>query len=261
MIAPACGSGGGDRSSPGRERLRFGRQNTFKIMQIEDFAQLIPNCLRGVQGAAFYAGRSAFEAPAAPLYILGLNPAGSFEGTLDEHTQCVLNDERPDWSSYLDGPPRAKCSERPAPKSKIRKRMSPLLGKLGLVGISLRNVPASNLFFRSSSTSDRIERRQRGTFTRACWPFHEAVVANLNIRVVVCLSKEADRWVRKQMGASERVDEFVENNDRKWRSWVHKSKATGRIVIGLTHPSRAHWTKPETDPTGLVVNALKGRYD
>ena len=230
-------------------------------MRIERFAELIPDNLRGMQGAAFYAGRSAFEAPAAPLYILGLNPAGSFKGTLDEHTQCVLNDERPDWSSYLDGPPRASGGGRPPPRSKIRERMSPLLEKLKQLGISLENVPASNLFFRSSSTSDRIERRQRGTFARACWPFHEAVVANLNIRVVTCLSKEADRWVRKQMGASEKVDEFIESNDRKWRSWVHKNKATGRIVIGLTHPSRANWAKPNTDPTGLVVNALAGRYD
>ena len=232
-------------------------------MRIEDFAKLIPNCLRGVQGAAFYAGRRAFEAPAAPLYILGLNPAGSFEGTLDEHTQCVLNDERPDWSSYLDGPPCASGGGRPPPRSKIRKRMSPLLEKLEQLGISLRNVPASNLFFRSSRTLDRIEPRQRGALTRACWPFHQAVIDELGIRVVVCLSKKTDKWVRTQMGASEKMDEFVEQSKRKspWKSWVHKNQGTRWIVIGLTHPSRAHWTKPGTDPTGLVVNALEGRYD
>ena len=230
-------------------------------MQIENFAELIPDGLRGVQGAAFYAGRSAFEAPAAPLYILGLNPAGSFEGTLDEHTQCVLNDERPDWSSYLDGPPRAKCGERSPIKSRIRPKMLHLFGKLRPLGISPGTVPASNLFFRSSPTSDAIERRQHDALTRACWPFHKAVLAELNIRVVVCLGKEADAWVRKQINANEKVDEFVERNKRKWKSSVHRSKATGKIVIGLTHPGRVDWAKPNTDPTGLVLKAIKGRYD
>ena len=230
-------------------------------MRIERFAELIPDDLRGMQGAAFYAGRSAFEAPAAPLYILGLNPAGSFEGTLDEHTQCVLNDERPDWSSYLDGPPCAKGGERPPIKSRIRPRMLHLFGKLRPLGISPGTVPANNLFFRSSPTSDAIERGQHDALTRACWPFHKAVLAELNIRVVVCLGKEADAWVRRQINASEKVDEFVERNKRKWKSSVHRSKATGKIVIGLTHPGRANWAKPNTDPTGLVVNALAGRYD
>ena len=231
-------------------------------MQIEDFAELIPDSLRGLQGAAFYAGRSAFEAPAAPLYILGLNPAGSFEGTLDEHTQCVLNCEADDWSSYCDGPPRAKCGPG-STKSKIRPGLQPLFEKLRQFGISPRNVPASNLFFRSSPTSDAIEAALARDLTQRCWPFHKAVVDGLGIRVVVCLGKKTDKWVRKQMGAGEKVDEFVEQSKRKspWKSWVHKDMATGRIVIGLTHPSRAHWTNPNADPTELVLKAMAGRYD
>ena len=52
-------------------------------MKMEVFAELMPEGLRGERGRAFYSGRSAFEKP-SHLYILGFNPAGSWEGTVSE---------------------------------------------------------------------------------------------------------------------------------------------------------------------------------
>lgn len=228
-------------------------------MKIEGFAKLIPPCLHNELGAVFYSGRNAFEEPSARLYILGLNPKGSYLGTVAEHTHCVLNCEPDGWSSYKDGPPCAKCGTRPPIRSTIRPKMMYLFKKLG---ISPGSVPSSNLFFRKSASSAEIETRQRNALKQACWPFHEAVLQKLDIRVVLCLGKEVDKWVRKQVGANDKVDCFIEEYDnRHCESWVHKNKKTGLTVVGLSHPRYADWTKPKADPTELAVKAIEGHYD
>lgn len=60
-------------------------------MKVEEFAELIPEELKGEQGRVFYSGRSAFEKP-SHLYILGFNPVGSWEGTISEHTDWILKE-------------------------------------------------------------------------------------------------------------------------------------------------------------------------
>jgi hypothetical protein len=48
---------------------------------------------------------------------------------------------------------------------------------------------------------------------------------------------------------------FQEDNKRGWKSETYIDPK-GRKVVVATHPSRADWTKKETDPTHLVVKAL-----
>ncbi|MEA1071772.1 hypothetical protein [Sphingomonas sp. LY160] len=52
------------------------------------------------------------------------------------------------------------------------------------------------------------------------------------------------------------MDDFKESNNRGWRSQTHGSK-DGLQVVTLTHPSRADWTNPASDPTPLVRRAFE----
>ena len=90
---------------------------------------------------------------------------------------------------------------------------------------------------------------------RQCWPFHQAVIEMLGVRVIVCLGGNAGHHVRQRLDAHELVDEFVEDNRRLWKSRVH-TNTQGLTVVTLTHPSQADWTVPATDPTRLVERSL-----
>lgn len=167
-------------------------------MKMEGFAELIPERLQGEQGRAFYSGRSAFENP-SPLYILGFNPAGSWKGTVFEHTTWVLRNSPDDWSAY----------EEEGGQSNFRPVMLHLFKKLGRSSGAL---PASNLIFKSSRSVRELENRYE--LADACWPFHSLVIEKLGVKVVT-----------------------------------------------LTHPSRFDWRNPASDPTHLVVKAIRGDYD
>ena len=88
-----------------------------------------------------------------------------------------------------------------------------------------------------------------------CWPFHQKVIDTLGVRIVVCLGKEASRYVREKLKADRKLEKYVENNNRHWRSCTHESP-DGVQVVTLTHPSRANWTNSKTDPTCLVARAM-----
>ena len=212
---------------------------------MERFAELIPERLKGEQGRVFYSGRSAFEKQ-SQLYILGFNPAGSWEGTASEHTDWILKKAPHSWSSY----------EEKGAKSRMRPRMLHLFKQLG---IAPGKVPASNLIFKSSPRADRLKNRDQ--LADACWPFHQAVMDDLDVSVVVCLGGKCGKRVRMHLNTSGKaVDYFEENNDRKWTSYVHRAD-DGLKVVTLTHPSVADWTSPTSDPTPLVVKAIRGDYD
>ena len=91
---------------------------------------------------------------------------------------------------------------------------------------------------------------------RQCWPFHEAVIETLGVRVIVCLGRHAGYLVRERLDAHEAVDEFVEDNRRRWKSRVH-TNARGLAVVTLAHPSQVDWTVSATDPTKLVERSLR----
>ena len=215
-------------------------------MKMEGFAKLIPEGLKGEQGRAFYSGRSAFENP-SHLYILGFNPAGSWEGTVSEHTDWILKKAPHSWSSY----------EEKGAKSRMRPRMLHLFKELG---IAPDEVPASNLIFTSSPRAGGLKNPDR--LAEACWPFHQAVIDKLGVSVVVCLGKSASKWVRRRLNVEEKVDEFIEHYEtRPRKSEVYVRAEDNLKVIRLSHPSWAPWQKPDADPTNLVVKAIKGDYD
>ena len=223
---------------------------------IEDFVKLIPESLMDKPGKAFYSGRDAFEPP-RELYILGANPGASPQTepeTVAEHTAAVLYEKPNLFSAYRDeawGKPDGKGTYPPG-KHPMARNVLHLFKKLNLAP---GEVPASNLVFQRSQNFKELENKE--LLCQNCWPFHQAVIEKLGVRVVVCMGKGSPgRWVSKRLGARPTGDNFTENNGRKWTSRTYKN-ADGLYVIALTHSSRAKWTNPNADPTGLVQKAIE----
>ena len=74
--------------------------------------------------------------------------------------------------------------------------------------------PSSNcVFVRSKGAKDLPDRRR---LEEACWSFHQAVISELGVRLIVCLGKDALSAVSRQMGTGRQIDEHVEANKRAW---------------------------------------------
>jgi uracil-DNA glycosylase len=116
------------------------------------------------------------------------------------------------------------------------------------------HVPASNVVFMRSPRGADIKSRF-AELAGLCWPFHQRVIEQLRVRVVLCLGNDAGDWVRNRLNAHNHVGEFVESNDRRWKSIAFMA-STGITVVVATHPSIADWTKPSTDPTPFVHRML-----
>jgi hypothetical protein len=217
---------------------------------LEEFAQLIPDSLKDLSGIVFYSGRNAFKGK-KDLYIIGLNPGGSAELQRDEtiarHTKTTLANINHDWSEYKDEIWR---SNKPGAYG-LQPRILHLLGVLKL---SPYHVPASNICFVRSSREKMISDKLYA-YSELCWAFHQKVIDELEVKIILCFGKSAGSIVRRKLQANDFIDEFVETNNRKWSTQVFKS-AKGQIVIVATHPSIADWTEPNTDPSQLVKKYL-----
>lgn len=216
---------------------------------IEEFSQLIPDELRQESGNVFYSGKDAFATPAS-LYILGLNPGGDpldpKADTIAKSIEDVLC-EAPNWSAYRDG---SWAGAAPGTYG-MQPRIIHLLNRVGLLP---GEVPASNIIFtRSRREKDLVE--DIANLKESCWPFHKAVIENLKPKVILCLGQTSGRWVCKKLSADQQTDEFVEDNNRKWRSRTFTNQQGTRVVVA-THPSIAHWVSSKTDPSDLVIRAL-----
>ncbi len=55
--------------------------------------------------------------------------------------------------------------------------------------------------------------------------------------------------------ANKLIDEFIEKNDRRWRSQVFENKE-GQIIIVAKNPSIADWTNPQKVPSQLAKKYL-----
>ena len=218
-------------------------------VMIDKFAGLIPHSLLAHSGSVFYSGRKAFSTPSR-LYILGLNPGGSpneqAAETVDWHTKKVLNGAA-DWSAYQD----EEWQGKPPGTFGMQPRVLHLLDQLKL---EPRNVPASNVVFVRSAREKDIKNRFR-PLAELCWPFHQAVIEELRVRVVLCFGQQSGSCVREQLNANNLVDQFVEKNNRRWASTSYKN-SNGIAVVVATHPSIADWKTPATDPTLLVQRML-----
>jgi hypothetical protein len=219
---------------------------------IRELADLIPASLLDVSGSVFYSGRNAFR-DTSPLYMLGVNPGGSPDiqahETIAWHTSKVIEREPDDWSAYRDESWKGAVPGR----SGMQPRVLHLLNR---VGLSPGSVPASNVVFarsrRESQFSGSLE-----TMAGACWPFHRSVIERLEPRVILCFGGTAGEYVRRQLSANTLIREFVETNNRRWRSCLFRN-SSGTAVVVATHPSIANWAAPNTDPSGLVEEALAG---
>ncbi len=222
---------------------------------IDDFAALIPKEICNRSGSVFYSGRVAFSKP-ADLYVMGYNPGGNpssvDESTIDFATMEMLqiNDGR--FSSYQD---ESWEGNKPG-ASRMQRRVLHMLRNLKH---DPRETPASNLIFVRSKREDGIKKEAR-QLEEICWPFHEAVISQLKIKVILCLGKVTGAPVIRRVGARERIGCFMEQYPgRSWKSEAFISK-NGLIVISATHPSLANWENPLADPTPLVKAMFEGSY-
>jgi hypothetical protein len=215
----------------------------------EKFVSLIPPSLHQVSGAVFNSGRNAFSAQ-SPLYILGLNPGGSVEKheqqTVQWHTEKVSK-KPADWAEYQD----ESWDGKTAGRAGLQPRVLHLLKQLNLDPCK---VPSSNLIFKRTKSEAELG-RDFDVLAEQCWPFHESVIYQLNIRVILCFGKRAGSWVSQRLEANTFVSEFEELNDRKWKTQGFINPQ-GIHVVAATHPSRVNWANPRTDPTSVVRNIL-----
>lgn len=212
---------------------------------IEDFVKEVPDSLLDKPGSVFLSGRRAFNSQ-SDLYLLGLNPGGDSDKTVRKDINNVLHHSQKDWCAFCD----ERWKKSGDGKNAMQRGPLYLFKK---VGRNPRCVPASELVFLRSSNFKLLANPD--ALTDKCWPFHQAVIDKLGARVIVCLGRETGWRVRKYLDARTKVCEFVENNNRRWKSYLHKNQ-DGLFVADLTHPSQVKWSEPKSDPTSLVVMAL-----
>ena len=217
---------------------------------IEELVKTIPQSLLKLPGGALHTGRQAFDLP-ADLYILGYHPGGNpaeSTETVGQQINRVLNHKPAEWSAYLDD----SWDGKPPGSQRMQKRVAYLGESLGL---NLRAIPSSHLIFPCWNAGSEPAAAVARQWAEECWPFHQAVIDRLGVRVVVCLGQYPGKWAcRKLDAAPEAIAEFKEANHRGWASNVHQ--AGNRYIVSLSHPVRANWLNPAADPTPLVRRAL-----
>lgn len=215
---------------------------------VQHAVQQLPDWVKDASGAVFYTSRAAFSQP-SDLYILGLNPGGDpaqlSAATIRNNLDEWFASDR-EYSEYLDG----VWGKVPGEHG-LQPRVRHLFERLGR---NLRSTPASNLIFTRSRTEALIG-RSKVEVVQACWPVHQAVIDTLRVKTVICFGRTSGDWTRSMMNAHSEFDSFQEQNRRRWKSRAYRG-ACDRIVISLTHPSRADWAVESTDPSALVRKIL-----
>lgn len=216
---------------------------------IKTFYDIVPQSMRHLSGAVFNSGSAAFGKPSS-LYVLGVNPGGDPETnaheTVDSHSQQVFS-KPTNWSGYRD----ESWNGRPPGTTGMQPGIVHALSNLGL---GAHEVPTSNLIFVRTRSEKGI--KDFNLLAEQCWPFHESVISNLGIKVVLCFGGKAGNWVRKKVGANKLVDSFIEANNRRWKSNAYMN-AQGLYVLVASHPARAAWTTSAADPSPLFKRVLK----
>ena len=229
------------------------RRREAGTASLDRFAELVPSELLERSGEVFYSGRAAFSRPSL-VYLLGFNPGSEPKPgpnkpklrTVKENIEYVR--QKPERFSLYYEPWEEGRTEA------VQIRLRHLFKRTGLDPCL---TPASNcVFVRSKGAKDLPDRRR---LEEACWSFHQAVISELGVRLIVCLGKDALSAVSRQMGTGRQIDEHVEANKRAWASQVFENEG-GMITIGLTHPSRTAWNRPASDPSPVVIRALKMLY-
>ena len=216
---------------------------------IEELIKKIPRGLEQESGKVFYSGRGAFSGPQG-LYILASNPGGDPRDHKEEriiaHTQKVLKNCPQNWSAYRDE--RWKGAE--AGTAQMQSRVLSLLKQLGR---DPGAVPASNYIFVRSVREKDIRSRSEALAER-CWKFHQAVIDQLGVRIVLCFGKQPADFVKKKTIAETLVKTFTDAAGLE--NWCYRNNE-GLKIIRLTHPSARDWTPPPAALINLVKSALR----
>ena len=215
---------------------------------LEYFAGLVPEALLGRSGEVFYSGRAAFSGK-SDVYLLGYNPGSDPADPRLNNVGtnivkvCRQEDER--FSSYYQ-------SWEEGRDQKMQKGIKSLFSNTGLDPCQ---TPSSNCVFVRSREIAGMDRGERYELEMACWPFHEAVISLLEVKLILCMGGEAFRVVSDRIRVFRQIDEFVEENNRRWTSQAYETDG-GIVIVKLTHPSRASWYFRSTDPSPLVRRML-----
>ena len=201
-------------------------------------------------GSVFYSSRPAFSGK-RQIYLLGLNPGGDPDSHKEDTVGKRINEwkERTEpYSSYINEHWSKTSGQQNATQIKIQHLFTQLDADLLLT-------PASNVIFaRTRSEDDLVS--EKTSLLDICWPVHQAVIEDLEIDMIICLGQTAGNWVREKTGAHNCIAEFKEKyENRSWISTAHSSES-GKIVITLTHPSRADWTNEDADPSPMIKPLL-----
>ena len=225
---------------------------------IEEFAKLIPPEFTARSGAAFHSGRLAFSR-SRDLYVLGLNPGGDPQShkhlTIKANMEKALGSERNDWSAYLD-----ECWE-PGNRGKLPRGQAPfqleMQRLMECLGLKLREVPASDVFFLRSRQAHMIDPEEKERLRELCWPFHREIVHHLDIRVILCLYREAAEFVRQKTGAHCLVDHAFERSQSGKRQYRREcfEAPNGLRVVQITRPTGIPWVR---NACVLTKRALAG---
>lgn len=134
----------------------------------------------------------------------------------------------------------------------MQKRMRHLFSTLS---VNSGRVASSNLTFTRSRRSADLG-LAKDDLIEMCWPVHAEVLRRLTPKAVICLGGDCAEEVRKRLGAHEKIDSFVEQNNRHWKSVAWRSQK-GSLVFKLTHPSVTDWTNAASDPSQMVKTVLQ----
>lgn len=219
-------------------------------MSFERLIPLVPPTLMKKSGEVFYSGRAAFERP-CPIYLLGLNPgadsSNSTLNTVERSLRQTAETHSERFSRYVD----ERWNRANGGYTPMQVRVTYLFRCLGL---DLRDIPASNLVFPRSRDASSIG-VGFDALAELCWPIHREVISSQCVKVVICMGGKTFEQVALRLAAKQFISDFVERNSRGWRCVAYRSDG-GIVVIGLTHPSRANWTNPLSDPSPLVRHCL-----
>ncbi|WP_299735807.1 hypothetical protein [uncultured Endozoicomonas sp.] len=217
---------------------------------MKEFIEKVPHEILARSGSVFYSGKESFQGN-KELYILGLNPGGLPTDDVNESISFsiteVLENRPSNWSAYRD-----ESWEGAEPGTW---RMQPrILHLLNNLDIDPGNTPSSNVIFVRSEREKQLKSEVQSLLT-LCWSFHDYVIKELKPKAILCLGKTAGLHARNKLSANTKIDEFVENNNRKWCSEAF-TNGNGIKVIVATHPSIADWTVKNTDPSNMIRRVL-----
>ena len=219
-----------------------------EVPSLDFFADLVPERLLESSGEVFYSGRAAFSGT-SDVYLLGYNPGSDsadsrLNNVKDNIVQTLRRKERR-FSLYYQAWEEGR-------DQKMQRGIKSLFSNTGLDPCE---TPSSNCVFVRSKAIDSMNRQERRELETTCWRFHKDVISRLRVKLLLCMGGEAFRVVRNRMGVARQIDEYVEENRRRWKSQAFEA-LNGKIIVKLTHPSRASWYIQATDPSPLVRRML-----